>query len=209
MPYSKKPLPFVLAAAAAALLPSTALALALVDVENLDSYAGIATVTVTKFSPGASGKDEQVTTYGMACNGADHPYAYAMSVAPGLSHFMVDFTSLFPSHAPTSLGWNLFSLDFEQAELGLGDFDLDAAAIGRLEDVLPLALTATDFAVWEETVLQKAFSATYRLFLFDAGVMMAPLAPVAAVAAIPEPGLLALLGIGLGGLAVMRRRKAA
>ncbi|MDT3669950.1 MAG: PEP-CTERM sorting domain-containing protein [Aromatoleum sp.] len=207
MTNSKKTFPFVLAAAAAALLPSAAQALALVDVENLDSYAGIATVTVTKASPGASGKAEQVTSYSMVWNGANRPYAYAVSVAPGLSQFMVDFRSLFPGHAPTSFGWRLFSLDFEQAELGLSDLGIGSAEIGSLDDVLPLALTATDFAVWEETVQQRTFSATYRLFLFDVGSVAAPVAlPVAAV---PEPGLLALLGIGLGGLAVTRRRKAA
>lgn len=205
MPPSKKPIPFVLAAA---LLPSAAHALALVDVENLDSYAGVATVTVTKASPGASGKKEEVTSYSMVWNGAHRPYAYAMSVAPGLSQFMIDFRSVFPGEAPPSFGWRLFSLDFEQAELGLSDLGIGTPAIGRIEDVLPLALTATDFAVWEETVLQKAFSATYRLFLFDPGSLAAPVAAVP-VAAVPEPGVLALLGIGLGGLAVMRRRKTA
>ncbi|WP_332670563.1 PEP-CTERM sorting domain-containing protein [Aromatoleum sp.] len=206
MPYSKKSFPFVLAAA---LLPSGAHALALVDVENLDSYAGIATVTVTKASPGKSGKDEEVASFSMAWNGANRPYAYAMSVAPGLSQFMVDFRSLFPGHgAPTSLGWRLFSLDSEQAELDWIDLTIGSAAIGSLEDVLALAQAGADFAAWEETVSQTTYSAMYRLFLFDAGSVSAPGAAVP-VAAVPEPGLLALLGIGLGGLAMMRRRKAA
>ena len=89
----------------------------------------------------------------------------------------------------------------------MSDLDIGAMTSGPLDIVLPLAKLATDIAVWEETARKGVYSATYRLFLFDTPSVPAPVAAVSP-AAVPEPGLLALLGIGLGGLAVTRRRKA-
>lgn len=208
MPPSKKPFPFVLAAAAAAALPSAAHALALVDVENLDSYAAIATLTVTKASPGKPG-GEQVTSYSMAWNGVNRLDAYAVSDDPGVPRFVVDFTSLITTDAPASFGPKAFLLDFVQAaqQEKMSDLDTGAMTSGPLDIVLPLAQSATDIAVWEETARKGVHTATYRLFLFDTRSVPAPVAAVSP-AAVPEPGLLALLGIGLGGLAVTRRRKA-
>lgn len=209
MPPSKKPLSFVLAAAAAAWLPSPAHALALIDVDNFDSYAAIATITLTKAPPGKSGSG-QVTSYSMAWNGVNRDDAYAVTDELGVPRFVVDFTSLIKTDAPASLGTKQFLLDFAQAAQTekVPDLNVGATTSGLFDVVLSLAELATDIAVWEETVRNGAHSATYRLFLFDARLVSAPAAAVP-IAAIPEPGVLALLGIGLGGLAVMRRRNVA
>jgi hypothetical protein len=205
---------FVLAALVLGSTSASANALVLDDTASLDDYSGIATITLDRASPGASGRTFESTTFSLAWSNGVSPYAYPLGGVPGLPLFAVDLRALFPSHGPVSLGAHVFNLTLDPTAVDLAAMNVPGPTLGDPTAVLALAEAASDYDSWVESVVQGPFTATYRLFLFDEGSDAGPaggppVVPVPPVqtAAVPEPGLLSLLGIGLTGLAASRRRR--
>ncbi|KON81436.1 PEP-CTERM sorting domain-containing protein [Azoarcus sp. PA01] len=203
----------VAAIAVAAVVPSAANALMLSDLESLGSYAGLATVTIsrtgptaqaTQSGPGTSGN----TTFAMGWTGGGAAYAYPLAQGPGGPFFTVDFGTMLAGSAPSSLRTHVFDLGLDPVDVDPRELDFTGPSIGDVATALALAEDAEDRASWVESVTQGIFEATYHLFLFEAAA--SPEGPEQVEPnAVPEPGVLALLGIGLAGLAAGVRRRSA
>lgn len=196
-----------------AFTPAVAGAALAVDSDSLSRYAGLATVTIGRSGPTASATESGSatgpgagSTFVVAWSGANALYGYPIA---GTSNFAIDFAALLPSTAPTSLGKYVFDLTQAPVELAFADMELGGPSAGDLNGLLALIGTAEDASAWSGQASQGIFSASYQLMLFDlpgsASLAQAALPQDAiGIQAVPEPGLLALLGIGLAGLAAVR-----
>ncbi|BAL26716.1 hypothetical protein AZKH_4439 [Azoarcus sp. KH32C] len=192
----------------AATLPLLAHALPLTDDSNLDDAAGLATLTITRSGPtpsstsaGTAAAISGTTTFVMAWNGDDESYAYAV----GDSQFAVDFGPLLAGRAPVSLGRYVFDLSLAPVVMDLGSIDFSGPSLGDVSQVLALAESGGASSGWTASATRGIFSASYRLFLFDTTTETASSAAGPSALAIPEPEVLALIGIGLVILAATRR----
>jgi PEP-CTERM motif-containing protein len=218
---------FALVALLAALLPPAANALILTDLESLDGYAGLATVTVSRHGPTSSatlsGAASTSPSFVMGWMFGGNDNAHALMLASGDPAFAIDFGAMLGGSAPSSLGRHVFDLMRNQADLDIDDLHLAGLVPGDVASVLALAEGADDHASWESEVTQGIFTATYQLFLFtlpggdtwSSGFQLVNANVVTnfetSVEAnkVPEPDVLALIGIGLSGLALSFRRKRA
>lgn len=206
---------FALATVLVAALPAAQAQLA-TDAESLAGYAGIATLTVTRAGPTRSATESGTvsrlapgTTFSIAWTAAG-PYGGPVDDATGLPLYAVDFGSLLPGYAPTSLGRHVFDLSLDPADVDVDDLDLAGPSDGDLHELAALLAAEHEHAAWTDEAKQGIFTARYQLILFDApaGLLATPVTAVddISVAAVPEPDILALIGIALVGIGLSRRR---
>jgi hypothetical protein len=195
------------AAALVATVTQLAQALPLDSDNDPDNYAGLATVTITRSGPtpsstqsGSAAAISGTTTFVMAWTGDDGDYAYPV----GSSQFAIDFGPLLAGRAPVSLGRYTFDLSLDPVIMDLGSIDVSGPSLGDVSQVLALAGVGGAYTSWTGSDTRGIFSASYRLFLFDTATEAASSAAAPSALAIPEPAVLALIGIGLVIVAVTR-----
>ncbi|HJV28786.1 MAG TPA: PEP-CTERM sorting domain-containing protein [Aromatoleum sp.] len=194
----------------AATLPLLAHALPLTPDANPDGYAGLASLTVVRSGPTPSSTDSGTaaaisgtTTFVMAWTGDGDAYAYRV----GDSQFAIDFGSLLAGRAPVSLGRYTFDLSLDPVIMDLASVDLSGPSLGDVSQVLALAGVGGAYTSWTASETRGIFSASYRLFLFDSATETASSAAGPSALAIPEPEVLALIGIALVALAATRHTR--
>ncbi|WP_169117195.1 choice-of-anchor E domain-containing protein [Aromatoleum anaerobium] len=201
---------------------------------DLGSYVGGGTIDVSRSAPTLSATQTtnfftgtETTSYGVTWAGeVGVTYDYLLHAAPGLTALTLDFGTLFLDET-ASLSFDILNLAGDRVGLDLdgfdpfsGPFSSDLATFAGLEAGGLLGYTAM-----MDTSAEGTFSSTYRLFFSDADVGVAATRSAYALdltfkgivvarpsdigpTAVPEPDLLALLGIGLAALAFTDRRKA-
>jgi len=201
---------------------------------DLGSYVGGGTIDVSRSAPTLSATQTtslftgtETTSYGVTWAGeVGVTYDFLLHAAPGLTTLTLDFGTLFLDDA-ASLSFDILNLAGDRVGLDLdgfdpfsGPFSSDLAIFAGLEAGGLLGYTAM-----MDTSAEGTFSSTYRLFFSDAdvgvvatrsaytldltlqGIVVARPSDIGPTA-VPEPGLLALLGIGLAALALTDRRRA-
>ena len=201
---------------------------------DLGSYVGGGTIDVSRSAPTLSATQTtslftgtETTSYGVTWAGeVGVTYDFLLHAAPGLTALTLDFGTLFLDDA-ASLRFDILNLAGDRVGLDLdgfdpfsGPFSSDLATFAGLEAGGLLGYTAM-----MDTSAEGTFSSTYRLFFSDAdvgvaatrsaytldltlqGIVVARPSDIGPTA-VPEPGLLALLGIGLAALALTDRRRA-
>ena len=201
---------------------------------DLGSYVGGGTIDVSRSAPTLSATQTtslftgtETTSYGVTWAGeVGVTYDFLLHAAPGLTTLTLDFGTLFLDDA-ASLSFDILNLAGDRVGLDLdgfdpfsGPFSSDLTTFAGLEAGGLLGYTAM-----MDTSAEGTFSSTYRLFFSDAdvgvaatrsaytldltlqGIVVARPSDIGPTA-VPEPGLLALLGIGLAALALTDRRRA-
>ncbi|NMF89191.1 PEP-CTERM sorting domain-containing protein [Aromatoleum petrolei] len=207
-----------LAALLGTTLPSSAGAALTIDAQSLADYGGIATLTITRAGPTASSSESGAaagisgaTSFSIAWLPGGGNLGYPLADPDGLPLYAVDLGALLPGSAPTSLGRYVFDLSQPTAAFDLDDLDLDGPAAGDFDELLALIDADSDRSAWTGSANRGIFTAHYRLMLFDVpeGIlaMDLPGGGDAVATAVPEPGVLALVGIGLLGIGISLRRR--
>lgn len=203
---------------------------------NLDSYVGGGTVTVdhnaTLTATSGGTASSTTTKYGTTWNGGfDVSYDYLLHAAPsfdggsGLLTLDLDFGTVFQGDT-ASLTFDIFNL-FDTDRIGL---DLDSISFLSGSDLFGFGGLFTGLAAgssqsvevdWNTLGLDPGgFSGSYLLNLSDADIgaaasrwnysmtlnLMGSVVDGQSITSVPEPGMLALFGIGLLGLGATRLR---
>lgn len=207
-----------LAALLGTTLPSSAGAALTIDAQSLADYGGIATLTITRAGPTASSTGSgtvagisDATSFSIAWLPGSGKLGYPLADPDALPLYGVDLGAVLPGSAPTSLGRYVFDLSQPTAAFELDDLDLDGPSAGEFDELFALIDADSERSAWTGSATQGIFTAHYRLMLFDVptGLLAADLpgGGDAVVTAVPEPGVLALVGIGLLGIGISLRRR--
>lgn len=199
-------------------LPFPAGAALTIEAQSLADYGGIATLTITRAGPTASSTGSGTvagisgtTSFSIAWLPGSENLGYPLADPGGLPLYAVDLGAVLPGSAPTSLGRHVFDLSQPTAAFDLDELDLGGPAAGEFDELLALIDADSERAAWTGSATQGIFAAHYRLMLFEVptGLLAADLpgSADAVAAAVPEPGVLALVGIGLLGIGISLRRR--